>query len=82
MSSKYLTLTFVFEEESDTYGDFDDRQTEVWLECKGVDRDTNLTDDQLESLGEEIAQSDRWQIDRWNDIQNVMTSPNVTAVDW
>lgn len=82
MSTKYLTLTFVFEEESDTYGDFDDRQTDVWLECKGVDRETNLTDRDLKNLGDEVAQSDRWQVDRWIDIQRLLGDPMVTAVNW
>lgn len=64
MSTKYLTLEFVFEEEID--------EGYVSLRASGVSRETNLTDDQIDALGEEIAWSDRWQVDNWNIIQRVM----------
>lgn len=33
---------------------------------------SNLTDGEMLSLGEGVAQSDEWQVDRWIDIQEVL----------
>lgn len=73
MSTKYLTLTFVFEEE------FDEDYGEVTLKAAGVDRETNLTNEQINALGEEVAQTDRWQVHNWNTIQRVMGSASITS---
>ena len=34
--------------------------------------DTNLDASEMDALGEEVGQSDRWQIENWNAIQQVM----------
>lgn len=75
MSSKYLTLTFVFEEE------FDEDFNEVTLKAAAVERDTNLTSKQINALGDEIAQTDRWQVDNWNTIQWVMGNASITSAE-
>lgn len=74
MSQKYITLTFVFEEEID-------EEDWVSLELAGIERDTNLSDAQIDALGERIGQSDTWQVDRWIDIQRVLGNSKIKFVD-
>ena len=41
---------------------------------------SDLTDSQIDSLGESIAQTDTWQVDRWIDLQTVLGNSNVKEV--
>lgn len=42
--------------------------------------DTTLTEGELGSLGEQVAQSDRWQVDNWNAIQTVLSGAREAAL--
>lgn len=76
MSSKYISLDFTFEEVEDEYDEG------VWsLEVRGINRSTNLSDDEINALGEEIGQSDRWQVDNWIAIQRILGEPGVHFVN-
>jgi len=65
---KRIVLEFVFDEvEDDVDPDW------VRLDLVKIERThSDLTDDQLSSLGEEVAQTDRWQVSIWNDISEVL----------
>jgi len=63
---KKIVLEFVFEETVDE----DD-----WAELELVSiarTHSDLSDDELDGLGESIAQTDSWQVDHWNEIQLVL----------
>jgi hypothetical protein len=65
MTKKRVLLEFVFEELED--------EDELVLEPRSVRiYMSELSPDQLSGLGEEIAQTDRWQVDNWNAIQAVL----------
>ena len=64
---KKLVVEIIFEEitEDDDY---------TYLEVTEVRRgkESNLTEGEMGALGEDVAQSDEWQVDRWIDIQAVL----------
>jgi hypothetical protein len=64
-----IVIEIQFEREVDEYdSDYDH------LNAKTVSLhpDTTLDEGDIEALGEEIGQSDRWQVDNWNAIQRVL----------
>lgn len=65
-----LVLEFVFEEEPDKY---DEEYIILTPKHVKLHKDTDLDPGELDSLGEHIAQTDRWQVDNWNAIQLVMS---------
>lgn len=71
--TKTLTLTFVFTEKED-YGD-------TYLDLDRIERETDLTDGEISALGEEVGQTDRWQVERWLDIQDLLGNPLVSTVE-
>lgn len=75
MSEKKIVLEFIFEEEH--YPDED------WSDVRLVRIErtrSDLTPDQIDALGEGIAQSDYWQVDQWNNIQQVLGDSATTSV--
>lgn len=66
---KRLVIEFVFDE----VREFED---EDWttLELRKIARvSTDLTEGQLDALGEGVAQTDQWQVDNWIAIQQVLS---------
>lgn len=63
---KHLTIDFVFDEvvEDEDYTHLDLRTIKVVH--------SDLSTGERTGLGEEVGQTDRWQIDRWIDIQEVL----------
>jgi len=41
---------------------------------------SDLTDAQIDALGETIGQSDTWQVDRWMDLQRVLGDAEIKEV--
>lgn len=78
MTHKRLVLEFVFEETPD---EFDEGYTS--LELRSIARTySDLDEGELNSLGEDVAQSDTWQVDRWIDIQHALTEDDgVVTID-
>ena len=73
MTTKHITLTFTFE------GEWEDDYLD--LDLKTINRETDLTDAQIDALGEVIGQSDRWQIDHWIDIQTALGDSRTSHVN-
>lgn len=67
MAQRHVLLDFTFED-LDEYGDGDVSPTLTKIERTHSDLDRS----ELSGLGEEIAQTDKWQVDRWQDIQAVL----------
>lgn len=66
MSKKKIVLEFVFREEQD--------EEWTYLKLDKIKRTRcDLNRDELTSLGEDMAQSDRWQIDGWIQIQDLLS---------
>ena len=64
--TKQITIKLTFDEvvEDEDYTD---------LVLKKIERtSTDFTDAEIDALGERIAQTDRWQVDNWIDIQTVL----------
>lgn len=72
VGKKKLVIEIIFDEITEEYTDPEDNYT--YLEVKEIRRGkkTTLTEGEMDSLGEEVGQSDRWQVDRWIDIQEVL----------
>lgn len=68
MAKRKLVIEIIFEE--DFYEDEEYTHLEVIEIRRG--KKTDLTEDELDGLGESVAQTDFWQVDRWNDIQEVL----------
>lgn len=68
MTKKRVLLEFVFDERPDEF----DPESIVAYPVKVRLHSSELTDGQLDALGEEIAQTDRWQVDNWIAIQSVL----------
>lgn len=65
---KTVVLTLEFENlEPDGDGYSEMEPIRVYL-----DPATTMTSDELSALGESVGQSDRWQVDNWIAIQNVL----------
>ena len=64
-----LVIEFTFEREVDEY---DEDYTSLRAKTVSLHHDTTLDEGDLDALGEEIGQSDRWQVDNWNAIQSVL----------
>lgn len=69
MATRKLVLEFEFEEEIE-----DEGTEEEWahLQPTKVTRIHSDPEIDINGLGEEIAQSDFWQVDNWISIQNVL----------
>lgn len=65
MAKKKLILEFTFEEVQEDVAHLKPKHVKLH-------QSTTLTDMELDALGEEIGQTDRWQVDNWNAIQSVM----------
>ena len=76
MTTKKITLEFTFEEVQNEY---DPEYTT--LELVLIERTrSDLSPGELDYLGNRVAQSNDWQVDRWIDIQNALASPNNPSV--
>lgn len=75
MTKKKLVLEFTFKEQQDTY---DPEYT--YLELTKIERTGTLEDWEIDSLGEEIGQTDRWQVNRWIDIQRLLGDSDTKKV--
>lgn len=73
---RFVSVTLEFEYREDP-GDPD--YTERVL--TGMSRQTDMSDDELEALGETIGQSDTWQVTNWNHIQSLLGDPSVTSIN-
>lgn len=77
MATRKLVLEFEFEEE------IEDEGTDMeYVHMRPVRVTRTYADPEIDigALGEEIAQSDRWQVDNWNAIQWVLGGePNTTT---
>ena len=72
---KKIVLEFIFDEVQEDYGE------DTYLELQKIERtQSDLDDDELSGLGEEIAQSDWWQVDNWNRIQRILSGQD-QAID-
>lgn len=65
-----IVLEFTFKDDEDDYPEL------VRIERTHSD----LTDGEIDNLGEDIAQSDYWQVYRWIDIQTVLGNSGQTKV--
>lgn len=76
MSKKRLVLEFTFKEKQDEgYEDW------TYLDLVKIERThSDLSDSQIDSLGEDVAQTDEWQINRWIDIQTVLGNSSTKKV--
>jgi hypothetical protein len=66
MTKKIVLLALTFEEVEDEDGNPELEPSETYLYM------SELTKSELSALGEEIAQTDRWQVDNWIAIQAVL----------
>lgn len=74
MSTRKIVLEFTFQEVVDE--DYYEH-----LELVSIERTrSDLYPEEIDALGEEIGQTDKWQVDRWIDIQSVLGSSNTTSV--
>lgn len=64
---RFVSVTLEFEYREDPVFPED-----VYLELSGMHRDTDMNDDELTTLGESVAQTDRWQVEHWSDIQRLL----------
>lgn len=73
MATRKLVLEFEFEEEIE-----DD-----WVHLQPIKVTRTHSDPEIDinGLGEEIAQSDRWQVDNWIAIQQVLGNSDTTEAD-
>lgn len=74
MVTRQLQLTFSFEETVE----FPDEPAQ--LELKSISRSTDLTAAQIESLGDSVAQTDRWQVEIWAKIQELLGDSDTSSV--
>lgn len=76
MVQKQLQLTFSF----DQVAEFLDEAP--YLELVSIERSTDLSDSELESLGDSVAQTDRWQVEIWQKIQELLSNPESGSVEF
>mgnify|MGYP000370160620 CR=1 FL=1 len=78
MTKKKLVIELVFDEI------IEDEDFDPWtrLELTKIKRldSTTLTDGQIDRLGEEIGQTDRWQVDNWILLQQVLGESDTKSV--
>lgn len=64
---RFVSVTLEFE-----YREDPNWPEDVYLELSGMHRNTDMDDDELTTLGESVAQTDKWQVDHWVDIQQLL----------
>lgn len=64
---KKLVIEIIFEEKIE-----DEDYTSLNVTEIRRGKKTTLTEGQMHELGEDVGQSDTWQVDRWIDIQEVL----------
>lgn len=70
MTKKKLIIEIQFDEVTD---EFDEEFTYLVPHTIKRHKGTTLTEGEMDSLGDSVAQTDRWQVDRWIDIQQVLS---------
>lgn len=76
MSLRKIVIELTFE---DVVYDEDD----IELTLIAMERvHSDLKDQELDSLGESIAQTDKWQLDRWNDLQQILGSSSTRKISY
>lgn len=73
---RFISVTLEFEYSQEDYFDED----EMSLELTGMGRSTNMSDDEIDALGERIGQSDTWQVTHWNHIQSLLGDSSVARI--
>lgn len=76
MSLRKIVIELTFEDV--VYDEDDIELTLIAMERVRCD----LEDKELDSLGESIAQTDTWQLDRWNDLQQVLGSSSTRKISY
>lgn len=66
MPSKFIAVCFEFNEVQEHPDE------PPSLELEGMWRDTDMAPHEIDALGESVAQSDYWQVERWLDIQTLL----------
>lgn len=64
---RFVSVTLEFEYREDPHW-----PEYAYLELSGMHRNTDMDDDELTTLGESVAQTDKWQVDHWGDIQRLL----------
>lgn len=55
---------------------------EVGLVLTGMERIfTDMSDDEINALGEHVAQSDYWQVNQWINIQQLLGDASTSFID-
>lgn len=75
---RFISVTLELEYTQEDYFDED----EMSLELVAMRRSTDMSDNEIDSLGERIGQSDKWQVTHWNHIQSLLGNSSVARVNY